>query len=180
MRRRGCLISFGALAGLTLVCCLLLWFVGLPRLQDSIADGIQEGLATEVAQQLGASGARLEPGTHTLSVADLERELQTSSGTDNVDNITFTAENGQLRLELDSQGQGFGYTAVPVAQDGRFELSEVDSTGDTFLDRIFPPDKLAGAVEGGVNSYFESQGLAITSVTAENGELVFETTNAGR
>lgn len=178
MRRRGCLISFGALAGLSLLCCVLVWFVGLPRLQDSVADGISDGLSTEVAEQFDAAGGQLEPGTHTISMADLESRLQQNSETNNVDDISFAAENGQLVLEFGSQDQTFNYTATPVAENGRLELTNVDADNG-FLNRLFPADKLAGAIEGGVNEYFEARGLRIVGVTAENGELVIETERGG-
>lgn len=180
MRRRGCLISFGALAALVLVCCLGLWFVALPRFQDSIADGIQEGLSTEVAQQIGQTGVSLEAGTHTISMDSLQQELQNAAGVQNVEDMTFSAQNGELNLTFGSQGQEFGYSGVPAAQNGRFELTSVESTGGGFLDQFFPADKLAGAVEGGVNSYFDAQGLDVVSVTAENNELVIETREAGQ
>lgn len=178
MRRRGCLISFGALSGLTLICCVLLWFVGLPRFQDTIADGLSEGLSTEVANQIGATGADIGPGIYTISMTELEQQFQDAGGTGNVDDITFSAEDGELSLTFGSQGQSFGYSGVPVAENGRLELTDVSADGGGFLNQFFPADKLAGAFEGGVNSYFEAQGLDIASVTADNDELVIEAVEA--
>lgn len=180
MRMRGCLISFGALAALSLICCVLLWFVGLPRLQDSIADGLSDGLATEVAEQLGGPGVDLGPGTHTISMADLERQMRASGETDNVDDINFSAENGRLELSFGSQGQSFGYIGDPVAEDGQLVMTNVESEGGGWVDQFFPADKLAGAIEDGVNAYFAAQGLEIVSVTAENNELVVETAETGQ
>src|SRR5690606_4662979 len=75
MRRRGCLISLAAMAGLVLVCCLVGWFVLLPRIEDQLTEGISEGLSTQVAEQLDAAGVDVGPGTHTLDVAQIESEL---------------------------------------------------------------------------------------------------------
>jgi hypothetical protein len=180
MRRRGCLISFGTLAALALLCCLALWFVGLPRLQDTVSDGIRDGLSTEIADQLGGTGATLQPGTHTISMDELEQQLRTSGNTENVDDIRFTAENGRLTLAFGSQGQSFEYTGVPVAENGELQLTDVESTGGGFLERFFPAGKLADAVEGGVNSYFSAQGLDVVGVTAENDQLVIETEASGQ
>lgn len=177
MRRRGCLLSFGVLAALALVCCLLLWFVGLPRFQDQVADGIREGLSTEISEQVERSGVQAEAGTQVISLADLEADLQNNAG---VEDANFTAENGELSLTFGSQGQEFGYSGVPVAENGRFELTDIESTGGGFLDQFFPADKLADAVEGGINSYSEANRLEIVNVTAENDELVFETQEAGQ
>lgn len=176
MRRRGCLISFGALAGLALICCVLLIFVGLPRFQDSIADSISEGLSTEVAEQFNVPSGDLQPGTYTISMTELEQQF---SGNANVDDFTFSAQNGEIILSFGSQGQSFDYSGVPVAENGRLVMTDVEATGGGWLDRLFPADKLADAVEGGVNSYFEAQGLRIVSVTAENDELVVEAEDAG-
>jgi hypothetical protein len=179
MRPRGCLLSVGVLALLALLCCVVGWFVGLPRLQDSIADGIGDGLSTEVANQIANSGGQTGPGTYTISMTELEQQLRGSSNTGNVDDIAFTAQDGRLELRFGSQGQSFDYTGVPVAQDGRLEMTDVSTNGGGFLERFFPADKLAGAVEGGVNSYFEAQGLRIVNVTADNDQLVIETERGG-
>jgi len=178
MRRRGCLISFAALAGLSLICCVLLIFVAWPRFQDTIADGISEGLSTEVAEQIGPGGADLQPGTYTISMTELEQQLAGSDATQGVEDIAFSAQNGEIILEFGSGGQTFGYSGVPVAENGELVLTEVTVDGG-LPDWIFPADKLASAIEGGVNSYFEAQGLDITSVTAENDELVIEAVEAG-
>ncbi len=180
MRPRGCLLSIGVLALLALLCCVIGWFVGVPRIQDSIADGISEGLSTEVAQQFARSGVpEGGPGTYTISMSDLEQQMR-GQGTQNVDDITFTAQNGTLQLSFGSQGQSFDYSGVPVAQDGRFELTDVSANGAGFLEQLFPADKLADAVEGGVNRYFEAQGLRVASVSADNDQLVIEAEPAGR
>lgn len=178
MRRRGCLISFGVLAGLALICCVLLIFVGLPRFQDSIADSISDSLSTEVANQINVPAGDLQAGTYTISMEQLEQQFA-AEGNANVDDFTFSAQNGEIKLSFGSQGQSFDYSGVPVAQNGRLELTDVSADGGGWLDRLFPADKLASAVEGGVNSYFEAQGLRIVSVTAENDELVIEAEEAG-
>jgi hypothetical protein len=175
------LLSFGVLALLVLLCCVVGWFVGLPRVQDSLADSIGDALSTQVADQIAGSGVTQgQPGTYTISMTDLEREMERSGNVDNVDNIRFTAENGRLELRFGSTGQSFDYTGVPLAQDGRFELTDVSTSGGGFLERFFPADKLADAVESGINRYFDAQGLRIVGVTAENDQLVIETEAGGR
>jgi hypothetical protein len=168
------------LAALSLVCCLLVWFVGVPRVQDTFADGISDGIATEVSNQIARSGTRLEPGTHTLSMQQLEEQLRGSSETNNVDDITFSAQNGVLDLSFGSQGQSFGYTGVPEVENGAFVLNDTETVGGDWIERIFPSDKLANAVEGGVNSFFDANNLDIVSVSAENDELIFDTETSGQ
>ncbi|MDQ4044968.1 MAG: hypothetical protein M3173_05915, partial [Chloroflexota bacterium] len=147
MRRRGCLVSFGALALLSLVCCLVVWFVALPQFQESIAHDIRDGLATEVARQIDRTGVQVDPGTHTISMAALEEELQNTPGLGNIEDMEFFADNGELALTFGSQGQELGYAGEPLAVDGRMELVNVESTGGGFLDQFFPAEELAGAVE---------------------------------
>lgn len=178
MRRRGCLISFGALAALSLVCCVLLVFVAGPRIQDEVSEGIGDALSTEVANQIDTTGADLEPGTHTISMTDLEQQLEASGNVQNLDEIEFSAQNGEVIFSFGSGGQAFEFSGVPVAENGNLELTEVNSTGG-LPDWLFPPDKLANAVESGINAYFDNQGLDIASVTAENDELVIEAVEAG-
>ncbi len=173
MRRRGCLIAVAAILGLSLICCLLLIFVGVPRFQSFVADGISDGLSTQVAEQVGPGGIDLQPGTYTISMTDLEQQLADAESTQGVEDIAFSAENGEITLEFGSGGQTFGYSGVPVAQNGELVLTDVTVDGG-LPDWIFPADTLAGAIENGVNSYFQAQGLDIVGVTAENDELVIE------
>ncbi len=173
MRRRGCLMSVAAILGLSLICCLLLIFVGWPRFQDTIADGISDGLSTEVAEQVGPGGVDLEPGTYTISMTELEQQLANADSTQGVDDIAFSTENGEINLEFGSGGQTFGYSGVPIAQNGELVLTDVTVDGG-LPDWIFPADTLASAIENGVNGYFQAQGLEIVAVTAENDELVVE------
>lgn len=173
MRRRGCLISVAAILGLSLVCCLLLFFVGVPRFQGFVADGIGHALSTQVAEQVGPGGIDLQPGTYTISMTELEQQLANAESTQGVEDIAFSAENGEIVLEFGSGGQTFGYSGVPVAEDGRLVLTDVTVEGG-LPDWIFPADTLAGAIESGVNSYFDAQELDIVAVTAENDELVIE------
>jgi hypothetical protein len=181
MRPRGCLLSIGVLAVLALLCCVVGWFFGLPRFQNAFADSIGEALSTEVANQVAVSGVTPgQAGTYTISMADLERQIERSGNINNVEDIGFTAENGRIELRFGSTGQSFDYTGVPVAQDGRLELTDVTSSGGGFLERLFPAGKLANAVEDGINSYFETQNLRIVNITAENNQLVIETEPTGR
>lgn len=178
MRRRGCLISLAAMAGLVLVCCLVGWFVLLPRIEDQLTEGISEGLSTQVAEQLDAAGVDVGPGTHTLDVAQIESELA-DVGNFDPDEFELTASNGQISLQFGQTGQQFGYTGDISAENGRLVVTNMESS-EGFFDFILSPDRLAEAIEDGVNGYFESRGLAIQSVTAENNQITVEAVETGR
>lgn len=177
MRRRGCLISVAALAGLVLVCCLVAWFVLLPRLEDQLTEGISEGLSTQVAEQLDATGADVGPGTHTVDMAQIESELA-DVGNFDPNEFELTAANGQISLQFGQTGQQFGYTGDLSAENGRLVVSNMESTEGAF-DFFLSPDRIAEAIENGVNSYFEDRGLAIESVTARDNQITVETVEAG-
>jgi hypothetical protein len=106
-------------------------------------------------------------------MTELEQQLANAESTSGVEDIAFSAENGEIILEFGSGGQTFGYSGVPVAQNGELVLTNVTVDGG-LPDWIFPADTLAGAIESGVNSYFDAQELDIVAVTAENDELVIE------
>lgn len=177
MRGRGCLISVGALLGLVLICCLAVWFFGIPRFQDAIEEGLSEGISTEVAQQLDSAGGELGPGTHTVDMAQLESELA-DVGNFNPDDFELSANNGQVSIQFGQTGQELGYTGDISAENGRIVVSNMESTEGGF-DFILPPDRLENAIEDGVNNYFESRGLRIESVTAENNQITVEAVEAG-
>ena len=178
MRRRGCLISFAALAGLVLVCCLVGWFVLIPQARDGITEGIREGVSTEIAQQLDSTVGELSPGTHTIDVAQIESELA-SVGNLNPDDFALTADNGQVSIQFGQTGQQVGYTGDVTASDGELVITNMESS-EGFFDFILSPDRLSDAIETGVNTYFQERGLAIESVTAENNEIVVEAVEAGQ
>lgn len=183
MNRKGCLIAVGAIAGLLLLCCVVLWFVGIPRLQDQIADTVSEALGTEVAQQLDGQldvvGGDLEAGTYTISVADLQRELDS--------NIDESSSTSDLLISVDSSGihvgftsgtQEFGYTGRPVAQNGELRIEDMEVDNST-LGFIMPADKVAGIIEDAINGYFSERGLDIESIQLGDDEITVTTVRAG-
>lgn len=178
MRRRGCLISFGALAGLTLICCIVGWFVGVPWIQDEFADELNEGLSTQVAQQLDSVGGEFSPGVYTIDVSAIEQELA-NLGSLNTDDLDLSVADGQISLQLGQSGQQVGYSGTLTAANGELVVTDMEST-DNFFNFLLSPDRLANAIENSVNSFFEARGLEIAAVTAENNELVIETTEAAQ
>lgn len=177
MRGRGCLISAGALVGLVLICCLAVWFVGIPRFQGWMEEGLSEGISTEVAQQLDSAGGDLAPGTHTVDMAQLESELA-DVGNLNPDDFEMTASNGQISIRFGQTGQQVGYIGDVSAENGRLVVSNMEST-EGGLDFLLPPDRLENAIENGVNNYFAARGLSIQSVTADNNQITVDTVPAG-
>lgn len=171
MRRRGCLIGFGGFFGLILLCCIVGYFVAIPRFRDSVGDGISESISTEVSEQIGAG--QIQPGTYTLSVGDLQRQLETQLDTQNVEDFGISVNPDGLSVAFTSNGQDIGYTGMPVAENGELVVNDMTVDNDV-LGFILPADKLGDAIEDGVNNYFSAQGLEIRSLQLGNDEITID------
>lgn len=171
MRPRGCLLALSVFGLLLLLCCVLAWFVGIPRLRDTVADGISEAIGTEVADQFTGATGDLEPGTYTLSIADLQRRIEAQDDSTTRD-FEMSVDGNGMSISFTSGNQTFGYSGTPVARDGRLvmENMEVDNGA---LGWIMPADRLGDTIETGINGYFEAQGLRIDSLELGNDEITF-------
>jgi hypothetical protein len=173
--RRGCLFGCGGIVVLGLVACLLGYFVGLPRIQDRVADDFQEGVSTVVAQGIANSA----PGSGTLVITETDLNAQLSDDVQNSDVVSQITPDGiSINLEFDeSQDREVGYSAVPVAEDGKLVLTQVDAQ-DGFMERFLPKDKLADAVEDGVNDVLAEQDLELQTIDLEDGQMILSTVPA--
>jgi hypothetical protein len=172
-------MSAGVILGLLLLCCVLAWFVGVPRLRDQMADDLGNVLSTEVADQLTAgTGGGLEPGTYTLSVAEMRQELEQNVDTSGTEDFDISVDSQGMAISFTSGNQEFGYTGMPVARDGRLVMDNMEVTND-FLGWVMPADRLGEAIEDGINAYFVEQGLRIDAVELGQDELVFTVSGAG-
>ena len=174
MRRRGCMSTLLILVLLTLLCCGSIWFIGIPRVRDSIGGRVSNELSTQVANQLGSNGIALQPGTHVLSVADLQQQMEDSGSLGNDAKVTLSVSPSGLKVSIDSNGQTIGYTGVPAARNGKLVIDDLTSDNDV-LGFILPSDKMATAIEKGVNGYFAAQGLEISDLTLGDDTITFDT-----
>lgn len=183
MNRKGCLIAIGTIAGLLLLCCVVLWFVGIPRLQDQIADTVSEALGTEVAQQLDEQfdvpGGDLEAGTYTISVADLQRQLDANiDESSSTSDFLISVDSTGIHIGFTSGTQEFGYTGRPVAENGELRIEDMEVDNST-LGFIMPADKVANIIESAINGYFNERGLDIQSIQLGDDEITVTTVQAG-
>lgn len=177
--RRGCFLSVIGLLGLCLVACALLYFVGLPRFRDSAREEMQNVIGTAVARQIPApAGGQVEPGTYTLTEADLEGEIQGNVDVQNVDDLNLELTPGTISFVIQTdQDQDVNYSGNPVAENGRLVMTNMESS-DGFLNWIFPADDLGQAIEDAVNEYLTVNDLQLASVEVTDGELTLETVPA--
>jgi hypothetical protein len=168
------LTAIAALVGLLLVCCIVGWFFGIPRLQDSIADDISQELSTEVASQLDSSAGNLQPGTHTISVADLQSQIDSNLDDSTTSDFGISVDANGIEIGFTSGTQDFSYSGTPVAEDGKLVIENME-TSEGWLGRIMPADKVAGIIEDGINDYFAARNQEIESIQLGNDEITFTT-----
>lgn len=173
MRRRGCLIAAGSMMGLLLLCCVVGWFVGIPRLRDSVETDLSNSISTEVADQIGL--ADIGPGRYPISVADMQQQLAGTLSSQNVENFDISVNPGGMTITFMSNGQTVGYSGVPIAENGELVLDNME-VDNGVLGFFMPAERLGSAIEAGVNNYFDAQGLDIGSVELGNDEIVVEAT----
>jgi hypothetical protein len=177
MRRRGCLIALATLAGLSLVCCGLGWFVVIPRIQDSVSDEISNTLSTEIASQLDTVPGDLDAGTYTLSVADLQAQIDANLDSGTASDFDISVDQQGIDIGFVSNNQEIGYSGVPVARDGQLVVEDMTVDNDV-LGFLLPADRAAGIIEDSVNSYFAARDLEIQDITLGNDEITFTTVPA--
>lgn len=174
MRARGCLISTGVFLGLILVCCLVLIFVGVPRFQDSLKKEMAHALSTEVAVQVPSD--KLSGGTYTISLSELQNKLSSSVNSNGVNGITLKSNGQQLELAVETSGNNkVTYTGTPTVQNGKLVMTNMKTNNST-LGFFMPASKLGDAIETGVNSFFEANGLKITSLVVQGDNIVVQAT----
>jgi hypothetical protein len=166
--RRGCLFGVGGVLVLCLVACGLLYFVGVPRIQDRVASDFEEGVSTVVAEGL----ANAAPGAGTMVITEEHLNDKLSDDVENSDVVSQITPAGiSIELNLEEGGdRDIGYSAVPMAQGGQLVLTEVEAN-DGVMERFLPKEKLADAVEDGVNGVLAEHNLQLVDVTLGDGEM---------
>lgn len=162
--------------GLLLLCCIVGWFVGIPRFRDSIEADLSDAISTGVSQQI--DGVDIGPGTYPISVAAMQQQLASSLNAQNVEDVDISVSPDGMSISIVSGGQTIGYTGVPTAVNGDLVMENMTVDND-LLGFFMPPDQLGNAIEGGVNGYFDAQGLDIGGVELGTDEIVIDAIAAG-
>jgi len=176
MRRRGCLWGVTGSFGLLLVCCLLVFFVGLPRFQDSVRDELAKELSTQVANQFEAqlpSGVTLQPGEYRVSLATIEQQLVSNTSGNSVNSVRLSGQGNEIVMSIETSGQDIEFRGVPTVNTaGDLELTDMTSNAGA-VNYIIPADMIGGVLEKSVNLYLQGQGLHLQDVTVDGDDLVF-------
>jgi hypothetical protein len=176
--RRGCLFGCGGLLILCIVALGLGYFVGIPRVQDAIADDIGTGIATVVAD--GITNA--DPQSGQLVITEEQLNAKLGNDVNNADVMTQIDPSG-VAIEFsyrDDNTDPIRYSATPaVDENGKFVLENVQTTnGNGFIEKLLPKDKLAESIEEGVNGALEAKNLKIANIDLQDGQVVITATQA--
>ena len=170
MGRRTLLLLVGTL-GACLICCVIVFFVALPRTRDSVNDAIQESMSTQVARVVAPIGTA-EPGTYTITQTELLDQFNNrlSGGSVPIDNLNVVITPEDIELSFSSGSQDVTYIGALQAVNGGLQVETIESSSG-FMDFLFPASDVAEALESGVNAYLNAQGLKVTDVTMGDGEV---------
>jgi hypothetical protein len=173
--RRILLITLGSLFGLGIVCIGLLYFVGLPRVRDGIADQFKDSLATVVAAQV--TGQPVSAGTYLITDQQLTEGLQSEvdggSGT-SIKDISARITDQMVQIVFASDNDDVTMDLQVAAENGKLVVTDATINNGIFR-FLLPEKKLADAVEEGVNNALAAQGLQLQSVALAMGEMTLVT-----
>jgi hypothetical protein len=171
------LIAVGTILGLLLLCCIVGWFFGIPRLRDTVSDELSDELSTQVAIQLDERGVDVDAGTYTLRVADLQQQINANLDSQTADDFRISVDRNGMDVKFTSGNQEIGYSGVPVAQDGKLVMDDMTVDNDV-LGWFMPADRLGDTIEDGINNYFAAQNLQIESIVLGEDTITFTTVPA--
>jgi len=174
MRPRGCgcFSTLVILVLLLVICVGLGWFVGVPRLRDNVANSIEHGIGTEVAGQF--AGLDVPAGEYTVDLDAIARQLHGQVANGGIEGITLRGDGRRLYLTVPSRGSEAVYSGVPEVVGGKLVMTDMTSSSNV-LGFVIPPDRLGEAIEAGVNTFFEQQGLSITGIQVGTDTLTVQT-----
>lgn len=177
MRPRGCgcFSTLIILVLLLVICVGLGWFVGVPRVRDSMTSNIEQGISTQIAGELGT--VNVGPGLHTLDLATIADQLHGKLGDAGIDGITLRGDGHRLYLGLSTRGSEAVYSGVPTIVDGKLVMTDMTSS-NSVLGFVIPPARLGEAIEIGINSFFEQQGLRLDGISVDADTLTVSTVPA--
>lgn len=172
--RRGCTFGCGGLLILCVALGFIGWFVVIPGLGDALEDGVSDGIATMIADEILPFHSRneLQAGTDVrFSFATINNEMQRQ---DQDATIRITSSGNEVVIEADYNGQTFDISFLPsVSSNGRLELEPVDDGG--WLQSQFT-GILSGGFEKAVNEWLDRNDIILTDVTTDGDALVLSVT----
>ena len=172
--RRGLMIGCFGLLGLCVVCGILGFFVGLPRVRDELKDGVAEFGATEIAEIFAIPGVA-GPGTYTLTEADINARIQAENPeAQNIDDWLINLTPEGYRVGFSASGDEVSYSGNMIAENGRLRVTDTESDA-SFFEWFFSAGAMGDAIEQSVNTWLDANNLTLTEVQPGDGEVTLVT-----
>lgn len=170
MGRRTLLLLIGTL-GTCLICCVLVFFVALPRTRDSVNDAIRESMTTQVARVIAPLGTAA-PGTYSITDDELLQQFNDRLSGDSIpiEDLSVVITPEHITISFSSGSRDVTYTGTLQAVDGKVKVETIESSSG-FMDFLFPASDVAKALETGINTYLTAQNLQVTNLTMGDGEI---------
>ena len=170
MGRRTLLLLIGTL-GTCLICCVLVFFVALPRTRDSVNDAIRESMTTQVARVIAPIGTAA-PGTYSITDDELLQQFNDRLSGDSIpiEDLSVVITPEHITISFSSGSRDVTYTGTLQAVDGKVKVETIESSSG-FMDFLFPASDVAKALETGINTYLSAQNLQVTNLTMGDGEI---------
>lgn len=153
-----------------------------PAMADSLRDAVRESAQDAVTEVFEDQvPTTVQAGQVIVTEVDLVGAIQDSDRRErtwNIDNVDVIIDGGKVRIVGEDQGDSDTIdiaAAVPVVENGRFELTERSGVLTIFKSAR---DAIADQIEVEVEALFARSGVVPVSVTAENGRLVIVTESA--
>lgn len=170
MGRRTLLLLIGTL-GTCLICCVLVFFVALPRTRDSVNDAIRESMTTQVARVIAPIGTA-KPGTYSITDDELLQQFNDRLSGDSIpiEDLSVVITPEHITISFSSGSRDVTYTGTLQAVDGKVKVETIESSSG-FMEFLFPAGDIAKALETGINTYLSAENLHVTGLTMGDGEI---------
>ena len=170
MGRRTLLLLMGTL-GTCLICCVLVFFVALPRTRDSVNDAIRESMTTQVARVIAPIGTAA-PGTYSITDDELLQQFNDRLSGDSIpiEDLSVVITTEHITISFSSGSRDVTYTGTLQAVDGKVKVETIESSSG-FMEFLLPASDIAKALETGINTYLSAENLQITDLTMGDGEI---------
>lgn len=191
---RGCVlgITIGSLA-LCMAVAAFGIFVAWPKLRTAVSESqaavtaeMADAVFLSVSRRIQASeipaGGQIGGNELVLTATDLNVNNVVVPGEVGVETGTFGTRIYGIVTEIGVEGislelPGVTYSGVPVVEDGRVELTQIQA-GDDVLGFIFSEDIFEQSMEEGMNRALEAHALRPISISLRHGSMTILTERA--
>lgn len=176
--------------------CVVLGFIAFRHVVDEVVPDLQDDVSDEMAAVLSEYvSRRIEASARAAGGLDAVDKLVFRPVDLNVNNLLVSSAPGapsEVGIETGPEGTviygietrispsgvtlvlpGVTYSAVPVVEEGRIELTEIEA-GENLLGFIFSDESFEQAIEGGLNDALRDHGLVPVALSLRSGLMTVD------